>query len=95
MLNKYKVNYEDLFEEVDSLKFLQELNSVRNDLIHRGYTPIEKIRNYSVKLNSLVVRIILSIIEYDGDYFEHKKVEFPNPPQYDIYDRKHIPFKKK
>jgi hypothetical protein len=95
MLTIYKVNYEDLFEEVDPLKFLQELNSVRNGLIHRGYTPIEKIKNYSFKLNSLVVRIILSIIDYDGDYWEQEKLEFPNPPQYDIYDRKYITFKKK
>jgi|ERR687885_1337348 hypothetical protein len=95
MLNRYKVTYEDLFEGVDSLTFLQQLNNVRNDLIHRGYSPLEKLRNYSVKLSSLVVRIILSIIEYDGYYWEQKKVEFSNPPQYNIYDRKHIPFKKK
>lgn len=78
-----------------SIQSLLQLNNVRNDLIHRGYSHIEKLRNYSVKLDSLVVRIILSIIEYDGYYWEQKKVEFSNRPQYNIYDRKHIPFKKK
>lgn len=85
MLDKYRVNYEELLEGREPLVFLRELNQVRNDLIHRGNTSVEKISYYQFKLNSLVVRIILSIIDYDGWYWEDEKLEFSNPPEYYMY----------
>lgn len=66
MLEHYSVPYRDLFPK---LEFIQ----VRNDLVHGGSSETDvglELR----KLANLVVRLILSMLKYEGDYIESKPI---------------------
>lgn len=70
VLEFYKVPYGDLFP---SLEFIE----IRNKIIHEGFGGSDVFRELR-KLGNLVVRIILSILEYRGNYIESRKIEIKN-----------------
>jgi len=62
----YKVPYKDLFPDLD-------IKTVRDKLIHTGLyikQSKEESTEFYLKLQSLFIRIVLSILEYKGSYFE-------------------------
>ncbi len=61
----YKVHYKDLFPDLD-------IKNVRDKLIHTGFYIKEnqEASEFYLKLRSLFIRIVLSILEYEGSYCE-------------------------
>jgi hypothetical protein len=62
----YRVPYKDLFPDLD-------IKTVRDKLIHTGLyikQNKEESTEFYLKLQSLFIRIVLSILEYEGSYFE-------------------------
>ncbi|WP_310429603.1 hypothetical protein [Chamaesiphon sp. VAR_48_metabat_135_sub] len=69
MLENYGVPYQDLFPDL-------EFTRTRNKIVHEGFSEIHV--NISIelqKLSNLIVRIFLSILDYQGDYMESVKIE--------------------
>ncbi len=77
ILEFYKTPYEDLFPELEFIK-------IRDDIIHTGFGG-DNIFTDLRKLGNLVVRLILSILEYHGDYIESRKVEIANSTDFNKY----------
>ena len=61
----YKVPYKDLFPDLD-------IKTVRDKLIHTGFyiKQNKESSEFYLKLQSLFIRIVLSILEYEGLYLE-------------------------
>lgn len=61
----YKVPYDDLFPTLD-------IKTVRDKLIHTGFyiKHNQEATEFYLKLRSLFIRIVLSILEYEGTYIE-------------------------
>jgi len=64
MLKYFKVKHDDLFPEFDFIK-------IRNNVIHRGTHDFDEIFDVYLRLESLYIRLILCVLEYNGDYMEH------------------------
>ncbi|MBE9101279.1 hypothetical protein [Vacuolonema iberomarrocanum] len=64
MLEYFEVKYEDLFPEFDFIK-------IRNNVIHRGTHEFDEMFDVYFRLENLYIRLILSIVKYDGNYMEH------------------------
>lgn len=64
LLGFYKVCYKDLFPEFDFI-------DIRNDLVHEGFSEVEPMYKTFLKLENLFIRIVLSMLLYEGDYMEH------------------------
>jgi hypothetical protein len=67
MLEFYKTPYTDLFPNLEFIK-------IRDDIVHKGFGGDDIFPSY-YKLINLIVRLILSILEYQGDYIEYRRVE--------------------
>jgi hypothetical protein len=67
MLEFYKTPYEDLFP---NLEFI----TIRDNIVHTGFGG-DNIFSDLRKLGNLVVRLVLSILQYRGDYIESRKIE--------------------
>ncbi|NEU80391.1 hypothetical protein [Nostoc sp. UIC 10630] len=67
MLEFYKVPYEDLFPELEFIK-------IRDNIVHAGFGGLD-IAPEVRKLANLIVRLILSILEYQGNYIESIRIE--------------------
>lgn len=64
ILIHYKVPYKDLFPDLNII-------TVRNKLIHTGYyIEQNQATEFYLKLRSLFIRMVLSIVEYEGSYSE-------------------------
>jgi hypothetical protein len=64
MLQFYQVYYKDLFPNFDFIK-------LRNDLVHKGFSEVDEMYETFLKLENLFIRIVLSMLKYEGDYMEH------------------------
>lgn len=64
MLIYFKVEYEDLFPKFDFIK-------IRNNVVHRGTHDFNEMLDVYPRLETLYIRLILCVLEYDGDYMEH------------------------
>lgn len=87
MLEFYKTPYEDLFP---NLEFI----TIRDNIVHTGFGG-DNIFSDLRKLGNLVVRLVLSILQYEGDYIESRKIEisgFVNFEKHDL-DYKTFPFR--
>jgi len=64
----YKVPYKDLFSDLD----IKDIKTVRDKLVHTGFyiKKPEESTDFYLKLRSLFIRIVLSILEYEGSYCE-------------------------
>ncbi|MDZ7963751.1 MAG: hypothetical protein RM368_02065 [Nostoc sp. DedSLP03] len=67
MLEFYKVPYKDLFPELEFIK-------IRDKIIHQGFGGLY-IAPELRKLANLIVRLILSILKYQGAYIESRRIE--------------------
>jgi hypothetical protein len=67
MLESYKTPYEDLFP---NLEFI----TIRDNIVHTGFGG-DNIFSDLRQLGNLVVRLVLSILQYQGDYIESRKIE--------------------
>ncbi|MBW4571996.1 MAG: hypothetical protein KME31_29565 [Tolypothrix carrinoi HA7290-LM1] len=67
MLEFYNVPYKDLFPELEFIK-------IRDKIVHEGFGGLD-IAPELRKLANLIVRIILSILEYQGHYIESRRLE--------------------
>lgn len=67
MLELYQVPYTDLFPELEFIK-------IRNKIVHEGFIGVNVAPELR-KLSNLVVRIVLSILKYQGDYMESRRIE--------------------
>lgn len=74
MLEFYNVPYLDLFPELEFIK-------IRDSIIHEGYGGLDAAPEVR-KLANLIVRLILSILEYQGDYMESIKIELEDENGY-------------
>ena len=75
MLEFYKTPYEDLFP---NLEFI----AIRNNIVHTGFGG-DNIFSDLRKLGNIVVRLVLSILQYQGNYIESRKVEIDNLIDFD------------
>jgi len=64
MLQFYDVYYKDLFLTFDFIK-------IRNDLVHKGSSEVDEMHETFLKLENLFIRIVLSMLKYEGYYTEH------------------------
>ncbi|MGB3695733.1 MAG: hypothetical protein WA999_23725 [Spirulinaceae cyanobacterium] len=64
MLEYFKVRYDDLFPKFDFIK-------IRNNVVHRGTHDFGEMFYVYLKLENLYIRLILCVLEYDGNYMEH------------------------
>lgn len=78
MLEFYKTPYKDLFPELEFIK-------IRDDIVHRGFGG-DNIFQDLRKLGNLVVRLILSILQYQGEYVESRRVKIGNLTDFDKCD---------
>lgn len=67
MLEFYGVPYKDLFPNLEFVK-------IRDSVVHEGFAE-EGMDSVSQELQSLVVRLFLAILNYEGDYMESRKIE--------------------
>ncbi|MEH2280182.1 MAG: hypothetical protein V7K90_02375 [Nostoc sp.] len=67
MLEFYNVPYKDLFPELEFIK-------IRDKIIHAGFGGLY-IAPELRKLANLIVRLILSILKYQGAYIESRRIE--------------------
>jgi len=68
LLIYYRVLYKDLFPDLD----IKDIKTVRDKLVHTGFyiKKSEESTEFYLKLRSLFIRIVLSILEYEGSYCE-------------------------
>lgn len=78
MLEFYETPYRDLFPNLEFIK-------IRDDIIHAGFGG-EDISPEVRKLGNLVVRLVLSILQYQGNYVESTKIEFNTLTNFNKYD---------
>lgn len=64
MLKELNIEHSDLFPDIPALVGL------RNDVVHRGSTQNQKGWEARLKLSNLVIRVILTILGYEGTYRE-------------------------
>lgn len=74
LLKENQIGHTDLFEE------LGKIAEIRNKIAHEGISalPPNTMYHYYVKMMTLIQRILLSLIQYDGDifnWFHHFNVE--------------------
>ncbi|MBD2025483.1 hypothetical protein [Leptolyngbya sp. FACHB-711] len=88
MFEFYKTPYEDLFP---NLEFI----AIRDDIVHTGFGG-DNIFSDLRKLGNLVVRLVLSILQYRGDYIESRKIEINGLVDFEKHGLayKTFPFKK-
>ena len=68
LLTHLRVEYSDLFAD------LQFLVDIRNDLIHRGtHKDFKQLVDAYKRLSVLLIRVFLSLLDYDDDYFDWVK----------------------
>jgi hypothetical protein len=79
ILEFYGTPYKDLFPELEFIK-------VRDSIVHNGFGGDQSTVEVFYKLNNLVIRLILSILEYQGEYIEFRKAVLSNPGSIDKYD---------
>jgi hypothetical protein len=84
-LTKYDIGFKDLIDD------LEPLIKYRNEIIHRGstksITPEKLIGEYD-KLLTLIQRIFLSLLEYNGEYYngiKEKYEQFNKNPNNDVH----------
>ncbi|MBE9100279.1 hypothetical protein IQ267_12595 [filamentous cyanobacterium LEGE 07170] len=64
LLGFYQVEYDDLFPEMDFAE-------IRSKLVHTGqYNDYDKLLKYHMRINSLLIRLILRVLNYEGSYIE-------------------------
>lgn len=65
LLKENRIGHSDLFED------LGKIAEIRNKIAHEGMAalPIETLHQYYLKIITLIQRILLSLIWYDGDIF--------------------------
>lgn len=68
MLEVYEVSYKDLFPKLDFI-------SIRNQVIHQGFSDPESMFNCFLRLENLFIRTVLSMLKYEGNYMEHEGTE--------------------
>lgn len=62
-----------------------EFIKIRNDLVHTGFGG-DNIFPELRKLGNLVVRLVLSILQYQGNYVESRRVELGKTTDFVKYD---------
>jgi hypothetical protein len=77
MLDFHKTPYKDLFPALEFIK-------TRDDIVHEGFGG-EKILPELFKLQNLVVRLVLSMLQYNGEYVEYRRVEVGNSTDFEKY----------
>ncbi|MBD2485397.1 hypothetical protein [Planktothrix sp. FACHB-1365] len=77
MLEFYKTPYKDLFPELEFIK-------IRDDIVHRGFGG-DNILSDLRKLGNLVVRLVLSILQYQGNYIESTKSDITSLVDFEKY----------
>jgi len=78
MLDDCGVPYKDLFPKVDFIK-------IRNTIIHRGINEIDNNFIELRKLSTLIVRIFIVILGYEGKFMESRKIELYNESEISKY----------
>jgi DNA-binding protein Fis len=78
MLEFYQTPYKDLFPNLEFIK-------IRNDLVHTGFGG-DNIFPELRKLGNLVVGLVLSILQYQGNYVESRRVELGKTTDFVKYD---------
>jgi hypothetical protein len=88
MLEFYKTPYDDLFP---NLEFI----GIRNNIVHTGFGG-DNIFSDLRRLGNLVVRLVLSILQYQGDYIESRKIEINGLVDFENHGLayKNFPFEK-
>ncbi len=84
MLEDYKTPYKDLFQ---NLEFI----GIRNNIVHTGFGG-DNIFPELRKLANLVVRLILSMLQYQGNYIESEEVEIADFASFKKYSLAHKTF---
>ncbi|BAY28937.1 hypothetical protein NIES2107_07750 [Nostoc carneum NIES-2107] len=86
MLEFYKVPYKDLFPELEFIK-------IRDKIIHEGFGGLD-IAPELRKLGNLIVRLILSIVNYQGVYIESRRIKIEDEIGYSRHSLayKNFPF---
>ena len=77
MLTYYRVPYEDLFPDLEFIK-------IRNKIVHEGLST-DDISTEWVKLSNLVVRVLLAMLEYEGNYKESTIIDLYDNFEYNKY----------
>ena len=77
MLEFYKTPYKDLFPEFEFIK-------IRNKMVHEGFGG-DNISSDLRKLGNLVVRLVLSILQYEGNYIESTKIDITSLVDFEKY----------
>lgn len=67
LLESHDVQYQDIFTQ------LQDFIDIRNKIVHEGFGGDSESSESCHKLRNLIVRIFLSILQYEGEYIEARK----------------------
>lgn len=63
LLDYYNVYYKDLFSQFDFVK-------IRNEIVHQGFSKSDQTLESFFKLKILFIRLVLSMLTYQGNYLE-------------------------